>query len=198
MPTWIFYDFETTGLNPSNCEVIQIGALAISNGNKIAQFQTLIKSIDKIPEKVVEITKITDKKIEYAPNLETGWKLFFDWILNFNPIVMIGHNSNKFDKLFLDRALTRFPHPLSEYIASYKHLDTLEISRNPQFEINPPNYKLISLIDYFGISCNNDNLHGALYDSLMTFKVFKEIILKISIDSVAKETIWSDPSLLFP
>lgn len=187
---WIFYDFETTGLDPQLCEIIQIGALAVSRGNRIASFQTLIKSVDIIPLKVVEITKITDAKLENAPNLENGWKLFWDWLLRLKPIVMIGHNSNKFDKFFLDRAIIRFEHPIRYEINKWIHLDTLEISRNPKFKLEPPNFKLISLVKYFNINCNDDSLHDALYDSLMTFKIFKAIV-----DLNFEETldIWEDP-----
>jgi len=188
---WVFYDFETTGLEPQSCEIIQIGALAVSGGKRIASFQTLVKSTNIIPSKVVEITKITNEKLENAPDLENGWKLFWDWLLRLNPIVMIGHNSNKFDKLFLDHAILRFEHPISNQINKWKHLDTLEISKNPKFKLKPTNFKLISLIKYFNIDYDDANLHGALYDSLMTFKVFKAII-----DSNSEETlnIWEDPS----
>ena len=188
---WIFYDFETSGLDPQSSEIIQIGALAVSNGCRIASFQTLIKSVDIVPAKIVEITKITDAKLKNAPTLETGCKLFWDWLIRLNPMVMIGHNSNKFDKIFLDRAILRFDHPIREEINKWNHLDTLEIARNPKFKLNPPNFKLISLIKYFNIACDDKNLHGALYDSLMTFKVFKAII---DLNPEKAKDIWADSS----
>ena len=191
---WVFYDLETSGLNPQSCEAIQIGAIAVSNGIEISSFQTLVKSVDTIPEKVVEITKITDDKIKYAINLETGWEMFFDWLSSLNPVVMIGHNSNKFDKFFLDKALQRFPHTIRDRLNNPNkclHLDTLEIVRgkSQKFSPSPKNYKLGTLVEYFNIDHDPHKCHNALYDSSITFELFKAIVHHLSLTDV-----WSCPS----
>jgi DNA polymerase III epsilon subunit family exonuclease len=59
------FDLETTGLNPSKHEIIEIGAVKVNrDSNKHITFQSLVKPSKKIPKKITEITGITQKMVD--------------------------------------------------------------------------------------------------------------------------------------
>ena len=103
----IFYDLETTGLNPYHSKIIEIAALLYSVEQKkvIDKFSSLINPGIPIPEKITKITKINDEMVIGKPSLDTVLKEF----INFSRlneecnIYFVAHNGDGFDKLFLRR-----------------------------------------------------------------------------------------------
>ncbi len=97
---YCIFDFETTGLTPEDCKIIEIGALRVKNG-KQEQFSWLIKWPGlSVPAKITEITGITDSMIDlfnYTPAL--AWYEFFEFSRG---LPMIGHNIINFDIPFLE------------------------------------------------------------------------------------------------
>jgi DNA polymerase-3 subunit epsilon len=62
----IFIDLETTGLNPNQERICQIGAI-LPNGE---EFNTFVNPHKKIPAKIIELTGITDEDVASAPDFE--------------------------------------------------------------------------------------------------------------------------------
>lgn len=64
----LVFDFETTGLNPLQSEIIEIGAILLKKeGLEYVikkELNVLIKQPTLLPEKIVEITNITDELLE--------------------------------------------------------------------------------------------------------------------------------------
>ncbi len=96
--TYIFLDLETTGLNPKNDEIIEIGAIAVRQGEVVDRFHTLLNPGRKLPLKIVNLTGLTDEILRDAPVLpgkaEKLWQFMGD-----NPV--FGHNI-AFDIRFLE------------------------------------------------------------------------------------------------
>ena len=59
------FDTETTGFNAAgNDQMIEIGAVKIKDGIIVDRFDELIDPKRHIPDKITELTLITDEKLE--------------------------------------------------------------------------------------------------------------------------------------
>ena len=166
---YIIYDFETSGLNPYNDDIIEIGAID-NYGNT---FNVLLKTKKKLSNKITELTGITDNLLE-KEGVEpiAGIKLFNDYINSglstINNLYMIAHNNDAFDKLFLKFTFDkyRFKLPALHFIDSY---------RMAQLILPELNYfSLKSLSKYFNIELEQD--HRALSDCVMLNRVFNVLL----------------------
>ena len=167
---YIIYDFETSGLNPYNDDIIEIGAID-NYGNT---FNVLLKTKKKLSNKITELTGITNELLEKEGlNPIDGVKLFYDYICMFdnnfnNKLYLIAHNNDAFDKLFLKFTFGkyRFKLPSLHFIDSY---------RMAQLILPELNYfSLKSLSKYFNIHLEQD--HRALSDCLMLKEVFNVLL----------------------
>ena len=69
MENFIFFDTETTGLDPQNCDLIEVAALKVTNKKVVEKFQSLVRPPGKIPAKIEEITGISNEEVRGAPDL---------------------------------------------------------------------------------------------------------------------------------
>lgn len=72
---------------PSLSEIIEIGAVALDENNQqLDTFQTYVKPQHrKIPQRITDITKITNEMVADAPDFEAATELFEHWIAGFEP-----------------------------------------------------------------------------------------------------------------
>ena len=64
------FDIETTGLDSSYDEIIEIGAIKVRNGTIVSKFHSFVKPQREIDEYVVELTGITNEMVKNAPTIE--------------------------------------------------------------------------------------------------------------------------------
>ncbi|MDX1994822.1 MAG: helicase C-terminal domain-containing protein [bacterium] len=64
-------DLETTGLNPTTDDIIEIGAVRMKEGQVIEEFSTFINPGNPIPPHVTSITGITSADVANAPTIQT-------------------------------------------------------------------------------------------------------------------------------
>src|SRR5258708_20210268 len=62
-------DLETTGLDPSSAEIIEIGAVKFQDDQILETYSTLVDPGSMIPAKITAITGITQDNILGAPKL---------------------------------------------------------------------------------------------------------------------------------
>ncbi|MBQ9736552.1 MAG: PolC-type DNA polymerase III [Clostridia bacterium] len=139
-PTVVF-DLETTGLSAANCQIIEFGAVKLLNGQIVDRFSSFCNPGVPIPEKITELTSITDDMVKDAPAVGAVLREFLAFS---EGCLLVAHNA-KFDTGFVRAAAERegvpFDQPwldtvaLSQYInadlkkhtldaiASYYHLD---------------------------------------------------------------------------
>lgn len=160
--TYVSFDLETTGLSRT-CEIIEIAALKVKDGDIIDTFQSLVKPSISIPYAIVCMTGITDEMVSDAPKIETVLPKFLDFIDGY---LLIGHNIASFDLHILNR--------MSEYVTgnsiSNYYIDTLHLSKKAFPE---PDYIMHGL-EMVARYCNvqERKAHRAFADSMMVHKCF--------------------------
>lgn len=102
--SYVVFDFETTGLDPSNSKVLEIGAIKVMDGEIIDRLAMLIKWPGlMVPENIIGITGISQSIVDNEgvepAAAKQALKSFID-----NQI-LIGHNIYNFDLKFLEKFL---------------------------------------------------------------------------------------------
>jgi len=158
-------DLETTGLDPSNSEIIEFGAARYENGELVETFSQLVKPSVKIPEEITRLTGIDDDMLKGAPSANSVFEHFKRFLTESSWVV--GHNIN-FDLGFLKRFLANNE---SEELAR-RSLDTAVLARIlfPRL----PRYSLGSLVADFDIK--REKAHRALGDSTAAAGVYLKLI----------------------
>ncbi len=95
---YVVFDIETTGLNPSSCDITEIGAVRVVGGEIKDRFQTFVKPSAPIPPKIVSLTGITDEMVADAPLPAEALPAFYEFCGE--NAVLVAHNSD-FDTKFV-------------------------------------------------------------------------------------------------
>lgn len=148
---YIVFDLETTGLDRSTCQIIEIGAIKYENHIKTDVFHSYIKPIGKIPERITELTGITDEMVADAPEPTDVLEKLLPFLGDY---VMIAHNSN-YDMPILQRY---YGEHLKKHLNN-SVIDTLLLARIYLDELN--NHKLPTIKKHFDLSFGS---HNALDD----------------------------------
>lgn len=98
--TWVAIDVETTGLDPQEDRIIELGAVRFSGGVPVASFGSLVNPGRPLPAAVVSLTGLTDAVLADAPSVEQALPSLVTFVGQ-DPLV--GHNLD-FDLAFLERA----------------------------------------------------------------------------------------------
>lgn len=168
----VFYDFETTGLNPFHEEIIEYAFFNLHTGEKITG---IVNPNKRIPEIVVKITKITNEMVQMEEPLEGHGQILHNF-LNRPNLIFVAHNGDGFDKFFLKRMIDRLSRPgLWSYKSSWKHFDTIFFSKLvfPQRKSN----SLANLCKDFMIE---PGTHRAMDDVKALHDVFMIMLRKIT------------------
>ncbi len=98
--SYIALDTETTGLNPKQDRIIEIGAARVLDGMETECFQTLVNPRRLLDLRVSELTGITDGMLADAPDMDEVLDRFLEFA---GDLPVLGHNI-LFDFSFLKRA----------------------------------------------------------------------------------------------
>jgi len=154
-------DFETTGLNPENSEIIEIGAVKLKNFVPVDEFHAFIKPENFPSEEILRITGIKPEDILSAKKASEVMPDFISFISN---NILVAHNA-KFDMGFLNKYCK-----IERIVPGI--IDTLELSRMYYPEIE---HSLIKMCSKFNIK--SDCFHRALFDAKATAKLLEYIML---------------------
>lgn len=161
----VIFDVESTGLNTTNDEIVQIAAIKINSlGEEIERFTKFLKP-SKFVGDSVNIHKFTDEYLnKYGENAKDVLNEFLTFIQG---SVLVGHNV-KFDLDICTSQMNRLELEKLEYIWYY---DTLDMTR--RFYPKMKNYMLETLSKEFDVKVSSN--HNAINDILAT----KDILIKI-------------------
>ena len=155
----IAIDVETTGISPEKERIIEIGAFRQSTGEV---FRTLINPGRPLPERITELTGITDEMLADAPEEADAVKAWLEFMEG--DTILLGHNIS-FDHSFLVQAIRRCGYEEPQFYG----IDTLKLSRVLCPEL--PNKKLETMVYHFGLT--NERAHRAFEDAKVTVELYQ-------------------------
>lgn len=79
---YIVFDFETTGLSVRSCEILQIAAVKVYNGNIIDTYCRFIRPKGSIDPKASAVNHITFDTVKDAPYIQDVLPSFYDFSQN--------------------------------------------------------------------------------------------------------------------
>lgn len=163
MKSYVVVDIETTGTQPLNSDIIEIGAVYIENNEVKNTFNRLVKPEQIISPYITSITGITNEMVASEPPIEEVMPEFIDFCKN---ATLIGHNLIVFDYRMLKVKATRLGFEFNQTA-----LDTLVIARKMLAHL--PSRKLKDLCEYYQISLVN--AHRAYDDAYATYELFTKL-----------------------
>lgn len=161
---WVFLDIETTGLSAENDEIIEIAAIVANEVEVKSTWSVLIKTEVTIPDIVTDLTGITSEMLSNG-NMDISSALkHLAEIIKDRTVVCY---NKKFDIFFLENAYKKngLICPIGKVV------DVLSLARKRVTNIQ--NYKLGSLAEYFGITCEKQ--HRALADCEILYESYLKL-----------------------
>ncbi|HET8768174.1 MAG TPA: DEDD exonuclease domain-containing protein [Pedococcus sp.] len=167
--TFVVVDLETTGGNPNDSAITEIGAVKVRGGQVLGEFQTLVNPHLPIPPFIQALTGITTAMVADAPRIEVALPAFLEFARG---AVLVAHNAG-FDVGFLKAAARQ------QGIEWPRHavVDTVHLARQLVTRDEARNHKLSSLAALFGASTVPD--HRALHDARATVDVLHGLIERV-------------------
>lgn len=159
LDTFVALDLETTGTNPAQDKIIEIGMARYEAGNKVEEYSTFVNPGFHINERITSLTGITDADVLDAPYIEDIISQVLDFI---GDNILLGHNII-FDYSFIKKAAVN-----AKLTFEKSGIDTLKIARRILPEL--PDRKLTSLCAHFDIDPGKS--HRALDDALSAASVY--------------------------
>ncbi len=172
MKSLVFLDVESTGLNGVWDRVIEIYMLSVDHQGDVEEYHSLINPERPIPNRITEITGITDNDLIDAPTeveVATGIRSFI------GDGLLVAHNLS-FDRRFLESMFQRNACPP----LTAGGIDTLAISRQlfPKLCIYPQgggSHKLKNLMYHFMLDKQFANSHRAKDDVMLLVQVYRKL-----------------------
>lgn len=162
--TYVVFDVETTGLSSVYDTIIELAGVKIYQGEIVDRFESFANPHRPLPDKIIEITGITDDMLVGSPEVGDVLQDFHKWVGN---DVLVAHNAT-FDIGFLNQGyskigIERVRNPV---------IDTLELAR---FLLpNLGNHRLNTLCKHFNVELTQH--HRAIYDAEATGYLFWKLV----------------------
>lgn len=161
----VVFDLETTGLDPSNCEIIEIAAAIVQNGEVKERYHTYVKPSVSIPYKITELTGITNQTVLNAPALEDVFYAFLDFC---GDRPLCAHNAD-FDISFLVAACKKLG-----IVKEFCSIDTVEMAR--ALMPNLSKHRLNNIADAMDLKFNH---HRASDDCDVLAVIFNNFVQRL-------------------
>ena len=162
--TFVIYDTETTGLSPASERLTEIGAVLVEKGRITETFGTFVNPGKPIPQKIVQLTGITDAMVADAPQPEEAIRMFKEFA---GDRILVAHNAHNFDMRFLHVAARR-----AGFEFNNPYIDTLPLAQALYPGLR--NYKLDTINKHLEIQPFNH--HRAVDDAMALARIFCKML----------------------
>ncbi len=172
LTTYAAVDVETTGLNPDQDAIIEVGVVLFNRQGVLEQFESLVYPGRSIPAEITRLTGIDDAMVAEAPDLDS-LRTPLRRLVGDNAVV--GHNVN-FDLAFLRAA----------YVGqTNRRVDTATLASIVLPSLG--RYSLDNLVAHLGLAeTGQGQSHRALSDARQTAALFLRLLAQASEMSLAR------------
>ena len=164
--TYCVLDLETTGISITTEKITEVGIMKVKNGEVIDEFEIFVNPEKPIPQRVVEVTNITDEMVKDAETIDKVFPKILEFV---GDSIIVAHNAS-FDVGFLKHNAKLLGHEFNN-----TYIDTLPLAKDLFPDLKK--YKLGKIADSLGIEV--DVAHRALADVDTTVKVFNVMLKKL-------------------
>ena len=171
----VFFDTETTGLEAESCQIIELAAIRVEKTERgtlrmadSADMFVKLPEDERIPQKIVELTGITDERLENEGITEAEAAARFAELISGGPVLLVAHNA-QFDLLFTAEMLRRHGNGGPEALKAADYLDSLTVYKDRR--AYP--HKLANAILTYKLEDKVQNSHRAIDDVAALFEVCK-------------------------
>ena len=160
--SYIAFDIETTGLDPMENEIIEIGALKVREGRVAERFMEFIRPVSPVSPAITALTGITNEMVADANPRSQVVSDFLDFC---GDDVLIGHN------VIFDYSFVKCSAVQDGLAFEKMGIDTLKIAKKVHADLESKS--LGRLCDYYHIE--NKSAHRAYHDALATAKLYQTL-----------------------
>lgn len=180
----LFFDLETTGVNPAKNGIHQISGMIEIDGVEKERFDFHVQPNPKaiIEEQALSVAGVTREQVLNYPPMGEVYKelvaMLGRYVDKFNKrdkFFLVGYNNASFDNQFLRGFFLQngdnyfgswfWSNSLDVMVLASQHLAT----RRHEME----NFKLATVAKFMGINVNDEALHDAYYDIYLTREIYK-------------------------
>jgi DNA polymerase-3 subunit epsilon len=180
----LFFDLETTGVNPGKNGIHQISGEIVIDGNVKEQFDFKVQPNPKciIEQEALDVAGVTKEQIlAYPPMIEVYVKLtkmlaqYVDKFNKTDKFFLVGYNNASFDNQFL-RGF--FLQNGDQYFGSWFWSNSIDVMvLASQYLMNKragmENFKLATVAKELGINTDEGKLHSADFDVSLTKAIYE-------------------------
>ncbi|MGH7700012.1 MAG: UvrD-helicase domain-containing protein [Gemmatimonadales bacterium] len=159
--SFVTFDLETTDNDAATCEIVEIGAASVEDGDIVDRFQRLVRPARPIVPAATRVHGYSDGDVRDAPTFAEVWPDFRAFV---GKDVLIAHNGQHFDIPVLRRLAAGM-----DGVDGLVFYDTLPLARS----LARGSGKLPDLAARFGI--DPGRTHHALDDAVTLAAVFREL-----------------------
>lgn len=183
----VYFDLETTGVNPAKNGIHQISGEIEIDGITMEKFDFHVRPNPKaiIEDEALQVAGVTKEDILLYPPMDEIYLAFVSMLGKYvskydkrDKFFLCGYNNASFDNNFL-RGF--FLQNGDSYFGSWFWANTIDVMIlatqkliNERYKME--NFKLATVAKTLGIDVEADNLHDAFYDIYLTKEVYKKCI----------------------
>lgn len=171
----VILDIETTGLEPTQHEITEIGAMKIQDREVKEIFSTLIKPNQSIAPEITRLTGIDNEMVIDAPKASKIMPSFIEFI---GSCALIAHNSD-FDLPFVRYHVKQ----ATNQDLNNSVICTLKLARYLLPDL--PNHKLHTVASHFEF--NIQNRHRAMGDVELTYQIWLKFIELLKAQNIGNQ-----------